>query len=200
MDLLGKVIHHRINRMVLSCQIIETEAYYRREKGSHAYLGKTKSRKALFMNPGTIYMYYSRGGDSFNIVCRGSGNAVLIKSGIPFCKNNTDSRIGEMQKLNPLPGGRPRKPMFLCSGQTLLCKSLGIRVDAWNGKFFDPEIFYISDESYTPETILKTTRLGIPPGRDEQLMYRYIDEKYVKYCTKNPLTMRKRPPIKLLHG
>ena len=32
------------------------------------------------MPPGTIYIYYARGGDSLNVSCGGDGNAVLIKS------------------------------------------------------------------------------------------------------------------------
>ncbi len=83
-SLLGKIIRKRFKEHWLSAQIIETEAYYMDEKGSHASLGFTPKRRALFMPPGTIYMYYSRGKDSFNISCKGKGNAVLIKSGIPY--------------------------------------------------------------------------------------------------------------------
>jgi len=43
----------------LTAQILETEAYYLNDKASHASLGFTEKRKALFMPPGTIYMYFS---------------------------------------------------------------------------------------------------------------------------------------------
>lgn len=65
-DLLGKVIRHRVGDLWLSARIIETEAYYCAEKGSHASLGYTEKRKALFLDGGHIYMYYARGGDSLN--------------------------------------------------------------------------------------------------------------------------------------
>ena len=84
-ELLGKVIRHHCQGLWLSAMIVETEAYYLREKGSHASLGFTEKRKALFMAPATIYMYYARGGDSLNVSCRGAGNAVLIKAGCPYC-------------------------------------------------------------------------------------------------------------------
>ncbi len=58
-QLLGKVIRKRYRSYWLSAQIIETEAYYMEEKGSHASLGFTEKRRALFMSPGTIYMYYA---------------------------------------------------------------------------------------------------------------------------------------------
>lgn len=59
-ELLGKVIRHRVGDLWLSARIIETEAYYCEEKGSHASLGYTEKRKALFLDGGHIYMYYAR--------------------------------------------------------------------------------------------------------------------------------------------
>ena len=124
-DLLGKVIRHKIGDNWLSAKIIETEAYYKHEKGSHASLGYTNSRKALFMPHATIYMYYARGGDSLNFSCKGEGNAVLIKSGIPFLEgDNSIEMLSIMQSNNPIKNStKQRDPMKLCSGQTLLCKS-----------------------------------------------------------------------------
>lgn len=83
-DLLGKVIRRKYNQQWLAARIIETEAYYLQDNGSHASLGFTKKRKALFMQAGSIYMYYAHGRDSLNISCRGEGNAVLIKSAFPY--------------------------------------------------------------------------------------------------------------------
>jgi len=181
-DLLGKVIRFRN----LSARIIETEAYYLKDKASHASLGFTEKRKALFMDPGTIYMYYARGGDSLNISCKGEGNAVLIKSA---CILEDDPNIKIMQNNNPL-GEKPRKIERLCSGQTLLCKAMGIKVGDWDQKKFDYKKFYFKDIGLIPEKIVKCKRLGIPKGRDEHLLYRYIDFAKAKYCTKNILTAR----------
>jgi DNA-3-methyladenine glycosylase len=189
-QLLGKAIHHKYDNILLSAQIIEIEAYFINEKGSHASLGYSESRKALFMPPGTIYMYYARGGDSLNFSCKGDGNAVLIKSGIPFLNNyDSDKMIKMMQKLNPI-GNRVRKPMHLCSGQTLLCKSLGLKVTNWNRQTLQKGKLYLEDVGINPSKIVVAKRLGIPKGRDEQLMYRFIDFDNIKYCTKNPLSVR----------
>ena len=127
--LVGKVLRHRINhpeygRIWLSARIIETEAYYRTEKGSHSSLGHTDKRAAMFMAPGTIYMYYARGGDSLNFSARGDGNGVLIKSGIVHLDRKSNaSSLELMHQMNPV-GDRRRKDDRLCSGQTLLCRSL----------------------------------------------------------------------------
>jgi DNA-3-methyladenine glycosylase len=187
-DLLGKVIHVNQAGQWLQVQIIETEAYYRREKASHASLGYTEKRKALFMPPGTIYMYYARGGPSFNISCRGAGNAVLIKAGVPWGKDR--KMITTMQKLNPTSRGKERPKERLCAGQTLLCRSLGLTVEKWDKKTFHPQQFYLADMGYRPQRIIQTRRLGIPPGRDEHLPYRFIDYDYAPFCTENPLTKR----------
>jgi DNA-3-methyladenine glycosylase len=180
-ELLGKVIYRLHQNQWLCAQIIETEAYYLHEKASHASLGFTEKRKALFMPPGTIYMYYARGGDSLNISTQGEGNAVLIKSGIPY-KNN-EKVIKLMRTLNPKKNGGVRPVEKLCSGQTLLCKSLYIKVPEWDQKNFDHKKFYIKDMGYCPAKIISTPRLGIPTGRDCHLPYRFIDNNYIKFCT-----------------
>lgn len=189
-ELLGKVIRAKHNNTWLSATIIETEAYYTNDKASHGSLGYTEKRRALFMPPGTIYMYYARGKDSLNVSVQGEGNAVLIKSAIPFINADTPKRmLTVMQRLNPMQNSNiPRRSEKLCAGQTLLCKSLGLTVKKWNAKQFDRKKFYIDDIGYRPQKIIQTTRLGIPKGRDEDLPYRFIDYDKAKYCTHNPLT------------
>lgn len=192
-DLLGKVIKVKYKNLWLAANIIETEAYYLNEKGSHASLGYTEKRKALFMTPGTIYMYYARGGDSLNISCKGEGNAVLIKSGLPYINGaNSAQMVRAMQRLNPKKNSViHRDPESLCSGQTLLCKSLGLLVNKWDQKNFYIERFFIEKTNYLPTKIIQTTRLGIPKGRDEHLAYRFIDYARAQFCTDNPLKKRK---------
>ncbi len=192
-NLLGKIIRKKIGINWLSAQIIETEAYYFNEKGCHASLGYTHNRRALFMPPGTIYMYYARGNDSLNISCKGKGYAVLIKSGIPYLDNmSPKNMIKIMQSNNPTNSEKySRPPMKLCSGQTLLCRSLCITVKEWDQKQFDSNQFFIEDVSIRSNKIIRAKRLGIPTGRDEYLLYRFIDFDNVKYCTNNPLTVRK---------
>lgn len=170
-DLLGKVLYKKHDDVWLSAQITETECYYLQEKASHSSLGYTEKRKAMFMSPGTIYMYYARGRDSLNISVGGEGDAVLIKSAVPYF---ADTDIELMQKLNPKVNGFYREPEKLCCGQTLLCQALGLKVKEWDQQQFDPENFYIKDVGFKVKEIQQTTRLGIPKGRDEHLPYRFI--------------------------
>ncbi len=190
--LLGKVLRRRWQAVWLACRIIETEAYYRREKGSHSSLGFTEKRKAMFMPPGTIYMYYARGGDSLNVSVRGAGNAVLIKAGVPWFDARSPRETARlMQRLNPVRGsGRKRPVERLCSGQTLLCRSLALKVRDWDQRPFDPERFFIEDVGHRVHEIIQTPRLGIPPERDAHLPYRFVDAAEARHATRNPLTRR----------
>lgn len=192
-ELLGKVIRHRVGSLWLSARIIETEAYYLEEKGSHASLGYTHKRRALFMDGGTVYMYYARGGDSLNFSAAGPGNAVLIKSGYPWIDARSGPKaLARMQELNPDAQGRPRAPGSLCAGQTLLCRALGPKVPDWDARRFDPRALYVEDVGEAPAALICTTRLGIPLGRDEHLSYRFVDPGYAAFCTRNPLRRGQR--------
>ncbi len=193
--LLGKVlrkrIHHsRFGNLWLAARIIETEAYYLAEKGSHSSLGFTEKRKAMFMQPGTIYMYYARGGDSLNFSALGEGNGVLIKSGFPYMDRKSPHLTLEvMQELNP--GRQSARSMEkLCSGQTLLCKSLDLKVPDWDQRRLSKSDFVLDDVNLAPKTVVQCQRIGIPTGRDHHLLLRFVDGDYARFCTSNPLTKR----------
>jgi len=189
--LLGKILRVKYRRLWLSAQIIETEAYYQHDKASHSSLGYTEKRSAMFMPAGTIYMYYSRAGDSLNISSLGEGDAVLIKSALPFFDaRSPETTLHTMQKLNPDRHGRRRDLHKLCCGQTLLCRALNLKVPVWDQQQFSAEKFYVEDVGIKPTHIIKTMRLGIPQGRDEHLHLRFIDFDHVKSCTRNPLNAR----------
>jgi DNA-3-methyladenine glycosylase len=193
-DLLGKIIRRRLGDLWLSARIIETEAYYLHEKGSHASLGYTHKRRALFMDGGTVYMYYARGGDSLNFSAGGPGNAVLIKSAYPVSDAvSGPEALARMQALSPDARGLTRPPTRLCAGQTLLCRALGLKVPDWDAKRFDPQVFFVEDTGQSPHRLINTTRLGIPPGRDDHLRLRYVDPDYAAYCTRNPLRRGQQP-------
>jgi DNA-3-methyladenine glycosylase len=187
-ELLGKVIRHRQGDLWLAARIIETEAYYLTDKGSHASLGYTEKRKALFLDGGHIYMYYARGGDSLNFSAKGPGNAVLIKSAYPFTDALSDANsLAQMQLNNPDASGKLRPPERLCNGQTLLCRAMGLKVPDWDAQHFDHARLYVEDCGLAVPRVIQTARLGIPHGRDEHLPYRFVDAQYARFCTRNPL-------------
>ncbi|MDH4246706.1 MAG: DNA-3-methyladenine glycosylase [Deltaproteobacteria bacterium] len=193
--LLGTVLSHRVNGVWLRARIIETEAYYQWDRASHASLGFTEKRRALFAPPGTIYMYYARGGDSFNVSCRGAGNAVLVKAAVPHALPGEDqvTLVERMRRRNPLPSGAVRPETRLCSGQTLLCRALGLRVPEWDGRSFEPGRLELLEAGHAPARVIRTTRLGIPPGRDGHLPFRFVDAAHGAQATRNPLRRGAEP-------
>ncbi len=192
--LLGTVIHRKVwlpngRSCWLSARIIETEAYFASEKASHSSLGYTDARRAMFMPPGTIYMYYARGGDSLNFSAQGKGDAVLIKSALPVLDSTLAATdLHEMQRRNPGSTG-PRPLDRLCRGQTLLCRSLDLKVPDWNARQLNASCFFLERDS-SPGEVVVTRRLGIPANRDAQLLLRFLDREHCRVATKNPLTVR----------
>jgi DNA-3-methyladenine glycosylase len=193
--LLGKVLRRKVTTSEgsfwLAARIIETEAYYITEKGSHSSLGFTEKRKAMFMSPGTLYMYYARGGDSLNFSALGSGNGVLVKSAYPHIDSTSPEATLDIMRSNN-PGTRePRAREKLCNGQTLLCKSLNLKVPEWNQQQLKHNELRLEDINEKAGSIIKCRRIGIPEGRDHDLMLRFVEESYSRFCTSNPLTKRK---------
>jgi len=202
-SLLGLVLCHRIGRRWLMASLVEAEAYYLEDRASHASLGFTPKRRALFMPAGTIYMYYARGGDSFNVSVRGAGNAVLFKAGLPLLHEHVsgaDARrwsaadaaamLARMRRLNPLPPGTARPSHRLCAGQTLLCRSLGLKVTAWDARPLPSAGLVLVDTGYRPRQVVRARRLGIPAHRDPHLLYRFVDLGRAQAATRHPIGKR----------
>jgi DNA-3-methyladenine glycosylase len=56
----------------------------------------------------------------------------------------------------------------------------------WDAKRFDHELLLVEDTGPAPTQIIQTTRLGIPQGRDEHLMYRFVDAAYAPMVHAEP--------------
>lgn len=184
--LIGRLLLRRREGLTLAARIIETEAYALADKASHSSLGRTPSREPMFAAPGTIYMYWSRGGPSLNVSVGGPGDAVLIKSAVAA----TDGpALAAMHALSPARSGERRPDHKLLSGQSLLCRALDLQVADWTGRPFGGDLLAV-DDGYRPDAVLQTARLGIARGRDADLPWRFIDRAHVRSATKNPLTRR----------
>jgi DNA-3-methyladenine glycosylase len=185
-ELSAKVVRHQHGEHWLSVRIIETEAYYLNEKGNHASLGYTPKRRALFRDGGYTHMYSARGG-SLSVCAHGPGSAPLIKSAYP--RQDTHSAAGavtQMQANNPIAQGRARAVQKRCSKQTLLCKTLGLKVPDWDAHPVDEQHLFVEDRGERPPQIVQCTRVGIPHGRGEQLPYGFVDAALARHCTRNP--------------
>lgn len=118
--LLGNVLVRKVDGQLLSGKIVETEAYLGIvDQAAHSYKGKRTSRnEAMFMRPGTCYVYSIYGiHHCVNISSCGEGAAVLIRALEP---------IGGVEKMRELRGNFAGEEYNLCKGPGNLCKALNI--------------------------------------------------------------------------
>lgn len=111
--------------------IVETECYLGGDdKGSHSFNGKkTERNAAMFMSPGTAYVYSTYGMYfCFNISSKGDGAAVLLRAlepsfGLEAMKENRERnhRGKSVDKKK-----KPFTEFDLCSGPSKLCMSFAI--------------------------------------------------------------------------
>ena len=121
--LLGTLLVRKVDEELVSGRIVETEAYLGViDRAAHSYGGKRTSRnEAMFMKPGTCYVYSIYGiHHCVNISSSGEGAAVLIRGLEP---------INGIEKMRELRGNFVGKESHLCKGPGNLCKALDISKD-----------------------------------------------------------------------
>lgn len=118
-SLLGCTLVRETEGGVCWGRIVETEAYLGGEdKGAHSYNGRrTERNEAMYMPPGTAYVYSVYGMHCcFNVSSRGGGAAVLIRALEP---------LGGVASMRERRKGA-RKDRDLCNGPAKLCQAMAI--------------------------------------------------------------------------
>eukprot|EP00731_Ephydatia_muelleri_P029436 Em0020g1080a len=118
--LLGCVLVKCSEGKVCKGIIVETEAYLGGEdKAAHSFAGKkTERNAAMFMAPGTAYVYSVYGmHHCFNVSSDGDGAAVLVRALEPY---------EGMEEMAARRKGAKKKTRELCNGPAKLCEALGI--------------------------------------------------------------------------
>ncbi len=159
-DLLGKVLVTRVEGVLTSGMIVETEAYSWKERGCHAYGGKqTRRNAAMFLPGGHAYIYLCYGlHHMVNVVTNGPGvaEAVLIRA------------LEPMQGLETMKSRRAvRNPHALTSGPGKLARAMGVD-RSFNGKSLTGnEIWITEGERISAEMIAASPRIGIAYALDD---------------------------------
>ena len=147
-------------------RIVETEAYLGGEdKASHSYRGRRTSRnEAMYMPPGTAYVYTIYGMHScFNISSCGEGAAVLVRALEPLWG------IADMRTARK---ASTKGTKNLCNGPAKLCQALGID-KSFNQLNMTSSSSRVWVESLKPESgtenyeVVETTRIGIDYAGEE---------------------------------
>lgn len=163
---LGKVLVRRCaDGTELRGRIVETEAYLGGEdKASHSAGGKrTERNTAMFMKPGTIYVYPIYGIYlCMNVSSEGEGAAVLLRSLEPLQGQHLMRQLRAAKRRE---GARQLKDKELCNGPSKLCQALDIpRSFDRRDLASDPEVWLEEDpqtNSPDPPGIVSAPRIGI---------------------------------------
>ncbi|XP_072299168.1 DNA-3-methyladenine glycosylase [Eucyclogobius newberryi] len=163
---LGKVlVRRRADGVELRGKIVETEAYLGGEdRASHSAGGKcTQRNTAMFMKPGTIYVYPIYGIYlCMNVSSEGEGAAVLLRSLEPV---QGQSNMRQLRTAKRKDGARQLKDKELCNGPSKLCQALDVpRCFDRRDLASDPEVWLERDANADQDdvsNIVSAPRIGI---------------------------------------
>ena len=162
--LIGKQLVRRLDGVVMSGRIVETEAYLADDAASHSFRGPTPRNRSMFAERGHAYVYRIYGmWFCFNVSAgpEGHGAAVLIRALEP--ERGLEAMMSLRGKAEPLNATR---------GPGRLCVALGIGPDldgvdlcAENGAL------WLADAEAPAPNILVTKRIGITKAADAALRF-----------------------------
>lgn len=166
-DLLGKVVHTRIDGAHVAGLITETEAYAGAEdRASHAFGGRRTERNASM---------YARGGTAYVYICYGIHhlfNIVTHTAGVPHAVLLRGVRILEGQATADVRRG---KANARTDGPGTAAQALGIH-RSHDGTDLLGRSIWIADEGHgvDPADVRIGPRVGVDyAGRDALLPYRF---------------------------
>ena len=153
---------------ILRGKIVETESYPGSSDGaSHSYKGQTVRNKAMFMVPGTAYVYTIYGMyHCFNVSSAGEGAAVLIRALEPLQGEDVMKENRESRRKT---GAKPLKLKELTNGPSKLCQALNIDKSLDQVDMSTSQEIWVEGRKEELEggDIVNTTRVGID-GTGEQ--------------------------------
>ncbi|KAL4239684.1 hypothetical protein ACF0H5_000488 [Mactra antiquata] len=183
--LLGQTIVRICDGKRLSGKIVETEAYLGSiDKAAHSYKGKkTDKNTAMFMPPGTAYVYNIYGMYCcINISSKGDGAAVLIRALQPL--DNLETMDEFRTKGKDGNSFLKKEGVGLCNGPSKLCQSLNIKKDSINklDMCTSDQIWLEKNDTVCKDAIVKCKRINIGYAEDwvdKPLRFYILGNKYV---------------------
>lgn len=167
-------------------KIVETEAYLAHDPASHAFKGQTERTKAMFGEPGRVYIYFTYGMYyCFNVTTApaGVGEAVLIRALEPL------EGIELMQKRRSASKKTKShdvalKTEALCSGPAKLVIAMGINKQMYGHDLTKEPLYILSKddmrfEENKPFEITTTTRIGISSSKDLPLRFYITGNSFI---------------------
>lgn len=173
-DLLGKYLVRKTDDGNMIGKIIEVEAYLGpNDKASHCYdFKKTEKTKIMYMQPGTLYVYYIYGTYfCLNVITEPEG----MPCGVFFRQLYPIEGFDLMKKNRIVKIGKNFKN--LVDGPSKLCMALNITKEIFNGKDScspDANLFFAEGELINTDKIKLNKRIGIGYAEeDKDLLLRF---------------------------
>jgi DNA-3-methyladenine glycosylase len=169
--LIGKVVVHDVDSGRLSGRIVETEAYPVGDAAGHAFHGKTRRNRALFLRRGHAYVYFTYGSSFLlNVTSEapGVGGGVLVRA------------IEPLEGIELMAGSRGRTRLAdLGRGPGRLTKALQVdlRQDGLDLCAAGP--LWLAATAQRSGTIGKSVRIGITRNVDRLLRFYERGNAYV---------------------
>ncbi|MHA1471516.1 MAG: DNA-3-methyladenine glycosylase [Promethearchaeota archaeon] len=167
-DILGRYLIKETNKGNIIGKIIEVEAYLGpNDKACHAYnYKKTEKTKAMYMKPGTFYVYYIYGiYFCLNVITEPKGMpcAIFIRKlipidGIELMKENRTVKIGRNYKN-------------LVDGPSKLCMAYKITKEKYNGQDScaeSSELYLTQGKKIKDKKISLNKRIGINYAEEDK--------------------------------
>jgi DNA-3-methyladenine glycosylase len=174
-ELLGKLLIRNERGRILAGRVVETEAYMGLEDAAaHSAAGLTKRNAVLFGPPGYAYVYFIYGNHyCLNVSCLPDGEAggVLFRAiepiaGLQEMASHRDLELPAEPRLTQL--------RMLTSGPGRMAEALAITRERDNGKNLTDRTnsdLWLADDSFLPERVSVTPRIGITKAMDEPLRF-----------------------------
>lgn len=148
-------------------RLVEVEAYRGRDDpGAHSFRGPTARNATMFGRPGLLYVYFSYGNHwCANAVC-GPGatpHAVLLRAAAPIAGLDT------IRERRP----RARRDLDLTAGPGRLGQALALDRSFDGMDLVRGPVRIVDDGVAPPEHPGVSTRIGLAPGKGDELPYRF---------------------------
>ena len=153
-SLIGMYLEHCLPDGIVGGYIVDCEAYLGPEdEAAHSYgMRDTLRLKAMYQEPGTIYLYSMHGNLILNIVTQNIGipQGVMIRGLEPI------DGIEQMQVRREKTGSE------LSNGPGKLVAALGITKELYGRSIFTSPLRLVPEKKRQPKKIVRLPRIGIP--------------------------------------
>ncbi|HVL39969.1 MAG TPA: DNA-3-methyladenine glycosylase [Fimbriimonadaceae bacterium] len=162
----------------LRARIVETEAYRGLDDpGSHAFRGVTSRNRFMFGPAGHAYVYFTYGMHwMLNVTAQeeGIGAAVLIRAAQPI------DGLETMRRNRP----KASTDRGLLSGPAKITAAYRITREHNGLDLLDPASPFHIEPGEPVQEILCGTRIGLSPGRGDDLRWRYADAHALEWVSR----------------